>query len=173
MSTIKVNIDTENNSISIYNDGKGIPVEIHSKEGIYIPELIFGHLLTSSNYDDDEKKITGGRNGYGAKLCNIFSKEFIVETSHSESGHKFKQVCILYMFTYGHSLYYLYIQVFKKNMSISGKPVITQNASKDFTKITFKPDLSRFSFEDEVIPADFEQVLKKRYAKKNHFLMSF
>ena len=43
-----------------------------SLEGIYVPELIFGHLLTSSNYDDDEKKTTGGRNGYGAKLANIF-----------------------------------------------------------------------------------------------------
>ena len=45
-----------------------------------MPELIFGHLLTSSNYNDNEKKVTGGRNGYGAKLCNIFSTEFIVET---------------------------------------------------------------------------------------------
>ena len=32
--------------------------------------------LTSSNYDDDEKKLTGGRNGYGAKLANIYSLEF-------------------------------------------------------------------------------------------------
>lgn len=32
--------------------------------------------LTSSNYDDDEKKLTGGRNGYGAKLTNIYSHEF-------------------------------------------------------------------------------------------------
>ena len=55
----------------MYNNGKGIPVEIHSKEKIWIPEMIFGHLLSSSNYDDDEKKLTGGRNGYGAKLTNI------------------------------------------------------------------------------------------------------
>jgi hypothetical protein len=47
---------------------------------VYVPELIFGHLLTSSNYNDNERKVTGGRNGYGAKLCNIFSTEFIVET---------------------------------------------------------------------------------------------
>ncbi|CAG8665017.1 10770_t:CDS:2, partial [Paraglomus occultum] len=73
MNTIKVTIDRDNNSISIYNNGQGIPVEIHKKENVYVPELIFGHLLTSSNYDDTEKKVTGGRNGYGAKLCNIFS----------------------------------------------------------------------------------------------------
>jgi DNA topoisomerase-2 len=57
-----------------------------------VNQLIFGHLLTSSNYDDQEQKITGGRNGYGAKLCNIFSKMFTVETADSDSGKKFKQV---------------------------------------------------------------------------------
>jgi len=58
----------------------------------YVPELIFGTLLTSSNYDDDQKKVTGGRNGYGAKLCNIFSTEFTIETACSDSGKVFKQV---------------------------------------------------------------------------------
>lgn len=74
------------------NNGRGIPVEMHQTEGIYVPELIFGHLLTSSNYDDDEKKVTGGRNGYGAKLCNIFSTQFVVETADRQSKKKFKQV---------------------------------------------------------------------------------
>lgn len=92
MNTMKINIDKEANRISIYNNGRGIPIEVHKTEGVYVPELIFGHLLTSSNYDDDEKKMTGGRNGYGAKLCNIFSTEFTVETADSISGKKFKQV---------------------------------------------------------------------------------
>lgn len=52
--------------------------------------MIFGHLLTSSNYNDDEKKITGGRNGYGAKLTNIFSSQFIIETADKSTGKKFK-----------------------------------------------------------------------------------
>ena len=60
------------------------------KEKIYIPEMIFGHLLTSSNYDDDQQKVTGGRNGYGAKLCNIFSKEFTLETADSRTKKKYK-----------------------------------------------------------------------------------
>jgi DNA topoisomerase-2 len=92
MNTIKVTIDRENNKFEVYNNGMGIPVKMHEKEGVYVPELIFGHLLTSSNYDDDEEKITGGRNGYGAKLCNIFSETFVVETCDSDSGLKFKQV---------------------------------------------------------------------------------
>ena len=78
--------------ISVWNNGRGIPIEMHAKEKMYVPELIFGTLLTSSNYDDNQKKVTGGRNGYGAKLCNIFSTEFTVETACSESGKLFKQV---------------------------------------------------------------------------------
>lgn len=78
--------------IKIWNNGKGIPVVEHKTEKMYVPTLIFGHLLTSSNYDDSEKKVTGGRNGYGAKLCNIFSKKFVVETSSKEYKKSFRQV---------------------------------------------------------------------------------
>ena len=61
------------------NDGEGIRVEMHEKEKVYIPELIFGHLLTSSNYDQSKIKHVGGRNGYGAKLTNIFSTMFYLK----------------------------------------------------------------------------------------------
>ena len=50
-----------------------------------------GHLLTSSNYDDKQKKVTGGRNGYGAKLTNIFSKKFTVETIDSKRKKSYSQ----------------------------------------------------------------------------------
>ena len=54
---IKVDIDKENNEIAIMNNGRGIPIEMHKEHGVYVPELIFGHMMTSSNYDDDEKKV--------------------------------------------------------------------------------------------------------------------
>ncbi len=76
----------------MWNNGRGIPVVMHAVEKMYVPELIFGTLLTSSNYNDSQRKVTGGRNGYGAKLCNIFSSEFTVETSCSESKKSFKMV---------------------------------------------------------------------------------
>jgi DNA topoisomerase-2 len=47
---------------------------------------------SGSNFDDNEKKTTGGRNGYGAKLSNIFSTQFTVETADKERRLKFKQV---------------------------------------------------------------------------------
>ncbi|KAJ7576083.1 hypothetical protein C8J56DRAFT_900304 [Mycena floridula] len=61
MGMLKVNIDIKENTISdsVYDKGPDIPIEIHSKENCYIPELIFDHLLSGSNYDDDEKKLTG------------------------------------------------------------------------------------------------------------------
>lgn len=65
---------------------------ILSQEGVYVPELIFGHLLTSSNYNDNEKKVTGGRNGYGAKLANIFSTEFVIETCDGARQKRYRQV---------------------------------------------------------------------------------
>mmetsp|Transcript_11822 Transcript_11822/g.47709 ORF Transcript_11822/g.47709 Transcript_11822/m.47709 type:complete len:1558 (-) Transcript_11822:87-4760(-) len=131
MTTIKVVIDRDENSISVWNNGEGVPVEIHKDEKIYIPEMIFGHLLTSSNYDDDEKKVTGGRNGYGAKLANIFSTEFTLETADNIRCKK-------------------YVQTWTDNMRKAGKAKITKikETSRSYTCITFKPDLARFHMPD-------------------------
>ena len=69
MSVIKINIDKEENMIKIYNNGKGIPIIEHKDEKVFVPTLIFGHLLTSSNYDDDEKKVTGNYQKF--ELLNV------------------------------------------------------------------------------------------------------
>lgn len=68
-------------NISFTNKKTGIPVQMHEKEQVYVPELVLGTLLTGSNFDDNTAKVTGGRNGYGAKLTNIFSTYFEVETA--------------------------------------------------------------------------------------------
>ncbi|BFZ54993.1 DNA topoisomerase 2 [Savitreella phatthalungensis] len=141
MDTLKVDFDREANTISVYNNGQGIPVEIHEKEGIYIPELIFGHLLTSSNYDDDERKTTGGRNGFGAKLANIFSTEFTLETADKKNGKK-------------------YVQTWTNNMSSVGKAKVTSNKTSEYTKVVFKPDLTKFGMTE--MDEDFEGILRRR-----------
>ncbi|GLC56369.1 hypothetical protein PLESTB_001097300 [Pleodorina starrii] len=142
MDTIKVDIDPASNTIRVWNNGKGIPVDVHKEEGVYVPELIFGHLLTSSNYNDSEKKITGGRNGYGAKLANIFSTEFTVETCDGSRQRRYKQT-------------------FSDNMQRKGNPKISECKSSDnWTCITFKPDLVKFGMselDDEVV-----SVLRRR-----------
>ena len=104
--------------------------------------MIFGHLLTSSNYDDDQQKITGGRNGYGAKLANIFSDEFTIETADSNTKKKYKLT-------------------WTNNMSKMGKAKITEMKGDDFTKVTFKPDFKRFGMENGM-DDDFEALVKRR-----------
>nr|NVI79310.1 topoisomerase 2 [Cucujiformia] len=125
MDCIKIDINAESNTISVYNNGKGIPVVTHKEEKMFVPTMIFGHLLTSSNYNDEEAKVTGGRNGYGAKLCNIFSTKFVVETASKEFKKHFKQ-------TWG------------SNMTKASEPKIKDFSGEEFTKITFCPDLEKF-----------------------------
>ena len=132
-----IKIEISDKFISVYNDS-GIPIEIHPEYNIYIPELIFANLLTSSNYDDTVKRTTGGLNGLGAKLTAIFSKTFIVETA--KSGKK-------------------YTQTYEKNLNVIGKPVIT-SSTKEYTKITFYPDFEKFGVEQ--ISDDTTKVLIKR-----------
>ncbi|OQR97211.1 DNA topoisomerase II [Thraustotheca clavata] len=141
MDTLKVTFDQETGAISVWNNGRGIPVVEHKEHKVYVPELIFGHLLTGSNFDDNKKKTTGGRNGYGAKLANIFSTEFIVETANREDGKRYRQV-------------------FKKNMSVKEEPKITSWSKKDFTCITFTPDFTRFQMTG--LDSDIIALFKKR-----------
>ena len=123
---IDITIDSSPLKITVENDGDGIPIEIHSEYKVYAPELIFGQLLTSGNYAKGEEKIVGGKNGYGAKLTNIFSTAFTVETRSVKHGKK-------------------YSQTWSNNMSVCGKPSVKTDASqKGFVRITYTPDLSRF-----------------------------
>ncbi|NXW70734.1 TOP2A topoisomerase, partial [Hirundo rustica] len=141
MSCIKVTIDIENNTVSVWNNGKGIPVVEHKVEKVYVPALIFGQLLTSSNYDDNEKKVTGGRNGYGAKLCNIFSTKFTVETGCREYKKLFKQT-------------------WTDNMSKAGEMKLKYFDGDDYTCVTFQPDLSKFKM--TVLDKDIVALMSRR-----------
>ena len=71
---IKVNVNKEEGMISVMNNGHGIPVVMHTKYNLWIPEFIFGELMTSSNYDQKGKTV-GGKNGIGIKVVNIFSAD--------------------------------------------------------------------------------------------------
>lgn len=127
MKFIKVCIDKESGVIEVSNDGDGIECVKHPEHNIYIPELIFGNMLTSSNYDDVQERVIGGTFGIGSKACNIFSEWFEVET--------IDRVRKLH-----------YVQKFESNMSIVNEPKITKYTKKPFTTIRFKPDYARFKF---------------------------
>lgn len=142
MSYMKIHINREAGTITVENNGKGIPIEHHEKENVWIPELVFGHLLAGSNFDDDEKKTVGGRNGYGAKLCNVFSTEFTLECQDSKNGKRYKQT-------------------WHNNMTKMDKAKITSSKSADFVRVTFHPDFERFGMA-EGIDDDLEALLYRR-----------
>jgi DNA topoisomerase-2 len=140
VSYIDISIDDEG-VITMINDGNGIDVAEHPEHKMWIPEMIFGHLRTSTNYDKTEKKIVGGKNGFGVKLIFIWSTYGLIETVDHTRGLKYKQE-------------------FKNNLNEICKPSITKCKTKPYTKIVFKPDYARFGLDK--LSDDFISLIKKR-----------
>lgn len=124
--------------ISVQNDGDGIPIEMNEEHNVMIPEMIFGNLLTSSNYDKSEAKIVGGKNGLGSKASNIMSKLFTIDIKTPSSGKQ-------------------YTQSWYDNMFKVEKPSIKKSTAKTgHVNVTFIPDRVRFvgAFDETGITAD-------------------
>ena len=140
VTNIDISIDPDG-TITMTNDGNGIDVAEHPEYKIWIPELIFGHLRTSTNYNKEEKKIVGGKNGFGFKLVLIWSTYGSIETVDHVRGLKYRQE-------------------FKNNLDEICKPSITKCKTKPYTKITFKPDYNRLGITG--LTPDLIALLKKR-----------
>jgi DNA topoisomerase-2 len=143
VSSISVSIDKDVGSVTIENNGPlgGISVRMHEKEGLWNPELVFGHLLTSTNYDDTQKRIVGGRNGYGAKLANIYSTDFSVIIKDHETNQT-------------------YTQKWSKNMTVCDPPKIKKHSgATSSVSITFTPEWKRFGMSkmDDTIYSIFQK----------------
>ena len=140
VSNIDISIEPDG-TISMYNDGNGIDVAMHPEYNVWIPELIFGHLRTSTNYNKDEKKIVGGKNGFGFKLVLIWSTYGSIETIDHVRGLKYRQE-------------------FRDNLDVIEKPSITKCKTKPYTKIVFKPDYKRLGLSG--LSADVISLFQKR-----------
>jgi len=142
VTMIDVSVDKKTGIITLMNDGNGIDVAQHPEHKLWIPEMIFGHLMTSTNYKKSEKKIVGGKNGFGIKLVFIYSKWARLETVDHIRKKK-------------------YVQEFKDNLDILEKPKITNAPkAKPFVKISFLPDYERFGMTG--ITDDMFNLFKKR-----------
>ena len=130
-------------TVSIENDGDPIDVAEHPEHKVWIPQLIFGELLTSTNYDKNEKKLVGGKNGYGVKLVNIFAKQ--LEISIVDAGRKLQ-----------------YNQTFSDNMTKISKPKVKASKGKSHVSLTWTPDYTRFGFVDDTIPAAMVKLIERR-----------
>tara|TARA_B100001093_G_scaffold355282_1_gene339872 strand:- start:3862 stop:7170 length:3309 start_codon:yes stop_codon:yes gene_type:complete len=137
----QIQVEIKEDQITLINNGNGIDVEKHPEYDIWIPEMIFGHLRTSTNYNKNEKKITGGKNGFGFKLVLIWSTYGKIETIDHVRGLK-------------------YAQEFEKNLDIIHKPKITKSKSKPYTSVTFKPDYQRLGLQG--LTADMLALFQRR-----------
>jgi DNA topoisomerase II len=146
VTTLEVEIDPADGTIHLTNDGNGIDVAQHPEHKLWIPEMIFGHLRTSTNYDENKKeKIVGGKNGFGFKLVLIWSVWGRVETVDHVRGLK-------------------YIQEFKNNLSEIVPPVIAKSKVKPYTRVSFRPDYARFGLPiNNLTPDMFALFLKRTY----------
>jgi DNA topoisomerase-2 len=141
---IRITVDVENLTIRVENDGPYIAVSIHEKSGLYNTTLIFGRSLTGSNFNDEEERTAGGKNGYGGKLCNIMSRWFEVENVDAKRHLRL-------------------VQKWKNNMDPEkeGEPKVTKDSSKGYTAVTYKPDLKRFGMEKK-FDEDTVNLLRRR-----------
>ena len=128
--------------IEVENDGESIDVAKHPEHDMYIPQLIFGELLTSTNYDKEEKKLVGGKNGYGVKLVNIFAKQLqvrIVDPNRALS----------------------YDQTFHDNMTRADAPKVKASKGKATVCLRWFPDYARFGYTDR-LPEGMVRLIERR-----------
>lgn len=136
-----IKISINDGIISCFNDGdNGIPIQIHKETKVYVPEMIFGQLLTSSTYESTNR-IVGGVNGLGSKLSNIYSEFFEITIIDGKSKQK-------------------YVQTFKRNMFEKSEPIITKSKEKSSVMIRFKPDYKRFRM--DTLTDDMYNLFRKR-----------
>ena len=140
VTNINISI-SDDGIITLQNNGNGIDVVKHPEYDLWVPEMIFGHLRTSTNYDKNQKKIVGGKNGFGFKLVLIWSKWGSVETI--DHNRKLK-----------------YYQEFNDNLNVINKPKISKCSKKPYTKVSFKPDYERLGIQN--LSSDMINLFKRR-----------
>ena len=135
-SYIKVYIDKETGETKVVNDGDFIPIKIDDTEKMYNHTLIFGNLLSGSNFDDEQDRYVSGRNGIGATACNIFSKKFTIHALDPDNKKTFEQT-------------------WTNNMRDIAEPIIGKaKTSKAYTSISYFPDFEKFGlkgYTDDII----------------------
>jgi DNA gyrase subunit B len=119
---ISVTVDEEN-VVTVEDDGRGIPVDIHKKSGKPAVELILTTLHSGGKFDHDAYKVSGGLHGVGASVVNALSSWFRVEVHRDGKAYEIE---------------------FEKGGKVK-KPLAAKGAStKRGTIVTFRPDATVF-----------------------------
>ena len=137
-----INVAYTDGILEVENDGESIDIAKHPEHDMYIPQLIFGELLTSTNYDKEEKKLVGGKNGYGVKLVNIFAKQLQVRIVDATRGQS-------------------YDQTFHDNMTRVDPPKVKASKGKSLVCLRWLPDYARFGYVDK-LPECMIRLIERR-----------
>ncbi len=119
---IKVKINKDN-TLTITDDGRGIPVDIHPKFNKPAIEIILTKSHTGGKFDKDSYKVSGGLHGVGLSVVNALSEEFNVTIKKHNK---------------------IYTQDYKKGFPVTELKVIG-NTEETGTEVTFKPDPEIFT----------------------------
>jgi len=122
--TIDVSLNVDG-SISISDDGRGIPVEVHPKFKMPAVELVLTSLHAGGKFGQGAYKYSGGLHGVGAKCVNALSDWFVAEVTREGKVHRIK---------------------FERGTTIEPLEVVSDAAAdKSGTKVTFYPDATIFT----------------------------
>jgi DNA topoisomerase-2 len=139
VKNIKVTI-TKDWNISIWNDGKGIPVTKHKEHNIWLPEMLLGRLNSGSNYNDTDERYGAGRNGLGSGLVALFSSSFIIDCADGKNS---------------------YYQEINNNCKNREKAIV-KSSTKSYTNVTYKADNIRLpilGYEEATLKLCIKRVL--------------
>lgn len=137
LNEIRVLVDQNDGKITIRDNG-GIPVVIHQEQNKWLPTVIFGTLMSGSNYDDSDDRTGSGVNGYGAKLTNVFSKKFEISTCDGKNQFR---------------------QIFTNNMRDQDEAKIKKSRI-NYTEISYLPDYEKFGME-KLDDSHFKMIMKR------------
>ena len=127
-TVVEISVLQAEGRLVVKNNGDSVPVVLHPEHDMYVPELVFGHLLTSSNYDDTQQRTTGGRNGMGGKLACVFAREFRV---HAADHHRGLQMTLTW----------------QDNMArkVVKAPTAYKAKTTGFTEVSWRPDFAKLN----------------------------
>src|SRR5690554_2186485 len=114
--------------LSVEDNGRGIPVDIHAKTGRPAAEVIMASLRSGGKFDSNSYKVSGGLHGVGVSCVNFLSSRLILHVKRDGKLHELN---------------------FAEGIPVGDMAILHESAKATGTKVTFYPDTSIFKHTTE------------------------